>query len=108
MNYRAGDLVLAAFPFVAGGQSKVRPALVLLDTGDADVLAARVTSQAAATQYDIPLAGWRQAGLLAPSVVRLHKLATLEKTLIVRQVGHIDPGDRPKVAAVLRQTFGSW
>jgi mRNA interferase MazF len=108
MNYQAGDLVLVAFPYVAGGQSKVRPALILLDAGDADVLAARVTSQTSGTQYDVPLTSWRQAGLRAPSVVRLHKLATLEKALIVRQVGHIDPADRPKVAAVLRQTFGSW
>ena len=108
MNHQAGDLILAAVPYVSGGQSKVRPALVLLDTGDADLVVARVTSQPSGTSYDVPLTGWRQAGLRAPSVVRLHKLVTLEKTLIVRQVGHIDPVDRLTVAAVLRQTFGSW
>jgi|GEM_PF-3350446 mRNA interferase MazF len=42
MNYQAGDLLLMAFPYVGGAQSKVRPALVLLDMGDEDVLVARV------------------------------------------------------------------
>jgi mRNA interferase MazF len=40
INYQPGDLVLVAFPFTGGG-SKVRPALVLLDTGDDDILVAR-------------------------------------------------------------------
>ena len=65
MNYRAGDLLLVAFPYAGGGQ-KVRPALVLLDTGDADVLVARVTTQPGGTPHDVPLNAWRQAGLRAP------------------------------------------
>jgi mRNA interferase MazF len=108
MNYQAGDLLLMAFPYVGGAQSKVRPALVLLDMGEADVLVARVTTQLYGTPYDVLLAGWRQAGLRALSVARLHKLAALEKTLIVRQVGHVAPADRLNVAAVLRQVFGTW
>jgi mRNA interferase MazF len=108
MNYTAGDLVLVTYPYVSGTQSKIRPALILLDTGDADVVAARVTTQPVRTQHDIPLNGWRQAGLRAPCTVRLHKLATVDKTSIIRVVGQIDPGDRPKVAAALLQMFGSW
>jgi mRNA interferase MazF len=67
-----------------------------------------VTTQPHGTPYDVTLTGWRQAGLLAPSVVRLHKLAALEKTSIIRTLGHIAQGDRPKVAAILQLTFGSW
>ena len=107
-NYQAGDLVLIAFPYAGGGQSKARPALVLLDTGDADLLVGRVTTQRSATPFDVDLVGWKQAGLLGPSVVRLHKLATLEKALVQRLIGHIEPGDRQRVAAVLKQTFGAW
>lgn len=108
MNFKAGDLVLVTYPYVAGTQSKIRPALILLDTGDADVVAARVTTQPGRTLHDVPLNGWRQAGLHAPCTIRLHKLATVEKTSIIRLVGQIDSGERPKVAAVLRQTFGFW
>jgi mRNA interferase MazF len=72
ISYQAGDVVLVDFPFTVSGQGKPRPALVILDTGDADVLLARVTTQSRATPYDVTLAGWAQAGLLAPSIVRLH------------------------------------
>jgi mRNA interferase MazF len=107
-NYQAGDLVLIAFPYTGGTQSGVRPGLVLLDTGDADVVVARVTTQTHTTPHDVVLSGWQQAGLLGPSVVRLHKLATLEKRLVSRFLGHLEAGDRQRVAAVLNQTFGSW
>jgi mRNA interferase MazF len=107
-SYQAGDLVLVAFPLVGSSQTKVRPALVLLDTGDSDFVAARVTTQPNTTPFDVPLAGWQQAGLLAPSTVRLHKLATLEKAAVIRLLGHLDVGDRQSVAGVLQQTFASW
>jgi mRNA interferase MazF len=108
MNYQAGDLVLVAYPFTGGTQAKVRPALVVLDTGDADILAARMTTESVGTPYDVPLTGWRQAGLNAPSTVRLHKLATLEKLLIRRVLGQLGAADRQAVAAVLKQLISSW
>ncbi len=40
-SYLPGDLVLADFPFTTSGPGKPRPALVVLDTGDADVVLAR-------------------------------------------------------------------
>jgi mRNA interferase MazF len=43
-NYRTGDLLLVMFPFAHGGRGKQRPAIVLLDEGDDDVLLARVTT----------------------------------------------------------------
>ena len=44
-NYRTGDLLLVTFPFVLGDRGKQRPALVLIDARDDDVLLARVTTQ---------------------------------------------------------------
>jgi mRNA interferase MazF len=107
-NYQAGDVVLVDFPFTGGTQTKLRPALVLLDAGDADILVARVTTQSVATPYDIPLTDWRRAGLIAPSAVRLHKLATLEKILVDRLLGRLEPGDRQGISAILQQMFGAW
>jgi hypothetical protein len=65
-TYQPGDIVLVAFPFTGGASSKDRPALVLLDGGDADILAARVTTQPYQTPFDVRLSDWQQAGLLAP------------------------------------------
>jgi mRNA interferase MazF len=66
IKYQIGDVLLVDFPFTASGPGKPRPALVILDTGDADVMLARVTTQARGSQFDVPILAWQQAGLLAP------------------------------------------
>ena len=86
----------------------LRPGLVLLDIGDLDVVVARVTRQMHATLFDIVLNDWKGAGLLAPSVVRLHKIATLEKTLVQRKLGSLQGQDRIAVTGALDQILGSW
>jgi mRNA interferase MazF len=107
-NYQVGDLVLVDFPFTVSGPGKPRPALVILDTGDADVLVARVTTQVQTTAWDVLISGWQQAGPLAPSTVRLHKLATLAKSRVRRHVGTLDAGDRQQVGLALQQIAASW
>lgn len=107
-NYQPGDLVLVAFPFVGGTQTKQRPALVVLDTGDADVVVARVTTQLHRTPHDVVLSDWKAAGLAAPSIVRLHKLATIEKALIRRPLGSLRSADRQRVSRAMRQAYGKW
>jgi mRNA interferase MazF len=108
ITYQPGDPVLVDFPFTASGTAKPRPALVILDTGDADVLLARVTTQLQRSAYDAPLAGWQKAGLLAPSFVRLPKLATLAKSRIHKHLGSLDAADQQQVGNVLRILIASW
>jgi mRNA interferase MazF len=108
INSQPGDLVLVDFPFTVSGPGKPRPALVILDTGDADVLLARVTTQSQSTAFDVIISGWHQAGLLAPSTVRLHKLATLAKNRVRRRLGALDPNDRQQVGLVLQRIAASW
>jgi mRNA interferase MazF len=107
-SFQPGDVLLVAFPFTSGGQTKQRPALVLLDTGDDELVVARVTTQAYQTPHDVFLTDWRRAGLLAPSVVRLHKVATLAKSRISRRLGRLETGDRQKIAALLPHLFAAW
>jgi len=82
--------------------------LVILDSGDADIVVARVTTQSYRTAFDVAIVDWHAAGLLAPSVVRLHKLATLAKSLIGRSLGQVSTTDRQRIAAVLQRAFGTW
>ena len=49
--------------------------------------------------YDVKLIEWKLAGLLLPSVVRLHKLATLQKTLVERRLGVLTIKDTSRVKA---------
>ncbi len=107
-SYAAGDIVLLEFPFTDAAGSKRRPALILLDTGDDDIVVARVTGQLSAASQDVTLDEWQQAGLLLPSVVRLHKVATLQRKLVDRKLGRLAPGDWSRIVLTLRQTCRSF
>lgn len=96
-NYNFGEVVLIAFPFTDSTGSKKRPALVLYGAGDPVVLVARITSQSVLTEDDVLLNNWKFAGLLAPPTVRLHKVATLEKSLVSRSLGILADNDRQAI-----------
>lgn len=103
-----GQIVLVTFPFTTGSTAKNRPALVLIDHGDNDLLLARITTQSHSTANDCVIQDWRGAGLLAPSIARLCKLATLDKSLVKRVIGALQPSDKMAVKAVLQSLFSSW
>lgn len=84
-----GDIVLLQFPFTDGKTFKKRPALVIKDTEDGDILVCRITSQIYDSQFDIIINDWQEAGLKLPSVIRVHKMATLEKNMVEVVMGKI-------------------
>jgi mRNA interferase MazF len=85
-----GTIVLLKFPFADAITYKRRPALVLKDFEDGDMLVCRITSMIYETAYDIYLDDWLNFGLRLPSVIRVHKMATLEKDMIDAIIGQID------------------
>lgn len=107
-NYQPGEIVLVTLPDSSGSLGKQRPALVISDTGDADLLLARITTQLYSDTCDAKLDDWKVAGLLAPSVARLHKLATIEKRLISKRMGLLSPSDHQKVASAIRSLVAGW
>ena len=106
MLFERGELILLAFPFSSETGGKQRPALVLLDANDQDLLVARVTTQTHRSPFDIVIQDWNGAGLLAPSIVRLHKLATVEKRLVRRRLDRLAEPDWSAVRTVVLQVFG--
>ncbi len=50
--FRPGDVVLLSFPFTDMAGARRRPALVVADTGDEDIVVLRVSSQAARDRFD--------------------------------------------------------
>jgi mRNA interferase MazF len=107
-TYQPGEVVLVAFPHTSGAAGRVRPALVILDTGDADVVLARMTSKPPRSPHDVPVADWPGAGLRSPSTIRPHKLLTAEKLSVCGRVGFLQPADRAQVSAILKQLYGNW
>ena len=85
-----GTIVLLKFPFTDGISYKRRPALVLQDFEDGDLPVCRITGKIYKSKYDIYLYDWLKFGLKLPSVVRVHKMATLEKDIIETVMGQID------------------
>ena len=104
-RYSPGDVVLLSYPYTNGSETKRRPALVLLDTGDEDIVVARITSQTTDASFDAELSDWRLAGLLLPSVVRLHKLVTVAKYLVKRRMGSLSPADWRRSRTVARSLW---
>jgi len=97
MNVKRGDVVLIDYPFTSGGQSKVRPALVVQNDRDNQRLVNTIVVQITSvtrrspehTQLLIVLASpeGQQAGLRQDSVVNCVNIATLEKSKVLRRLG---------------------
>ena len=104
-NYQPGSVVLLALPFSDAATYKRRPALVLLDIGDDDIVVSRITSQMFKTAYDVEIVEWQQAGLMRPSVVRLHKINTVEKSLVNRLLGTLQSNDWQQVRQCIQQIW---
>lgn len=64
INYDFGDIVLVDFPFSGTRQRKKRPALVILDVEDRDVVLAPITSAKRSGVGDYKLQDWSTGGLL--------------------------------------------
>lgn len=105
MTLRLGEVVLVRMQFHQAPGSKVRPALVLLDSGDDDFVAAPVASQARLSEYDCMVEHWRGAGLNVASTVRIHKLTVLAKSEVVRRLGFLSDADHGSLMAVLCRAF---
>ena len=86
----SGTIVLLRFPFSDRIGFKRRPALVLKDFEDGDLLVCRITSKIYKSKYDIYIDNWSHVGLRLPSVIRVHKMATLESDMIESTMGWID------------------
>ena len=108
-----GAIVLTRFPFTDLSGTAVRPALVVsAGTIGQDVVLAGISSVlrggtiATDLVVDSTHPEFRQTRLPVPLVMRLHKLATVELTVIVRRLGRIGRRLQDEVDRVLRTVIG--
>ena len=59
MALRFGDVVSIEVRFYQVHRSKIRPSVVILDSGDDDFVAAPITSRPNAAEFDLALQDWR-------------------------------------------------
>lgn len=107
MTFKSHDIVVVYFPFIDSPVKKRRPALVISSgefNGNHDqlILAMITTAKHSSWQSDIKLVDYADAHLAVPSIVRL-KLFTLEKSMVIRRLGHLSKKDKNAVNASLKQ-----
>jgi mRNA interferase MazF len=87
-----GEVVLVPFPFSDLSQSKVRPAVCLVDSGRGDWVLCQITSSPYGDSAAVPLDApdFASGGLLVASFARPGKLFTAHAALMVRSVGRLN------------------
>lgn len=109
MIYERFDVVTVPFPFVDREAVKRRPALVVSSAPftfahPAAILAMITTASGLAWPSDVAIGDLGAAGLKNVSVVRM-KMFTLDKSLILRRIGHLAAKDRRAVDRMLRDSL---
>ncbi len=104
IQYKFGEIVLVLFS-QPDGEKKKRPALVILDIGDDDIVLAPITTKERKGDGDYKIKSWKESGLLLESWVRLAKIACIDKKSIERPFGQTIPYDKGKLSLLWRQTY---
>ncbi|MDX9943121.1 MAG: type II toxin-antitoxin system PemK/MazF family toxin [Bacteroidales bacterium] len=100
-----GDIVLIPFPFTDLTGSKNRPALVLAVSQTSITVAFISTQLKWKEETDLVLHPNEENGLKKDSLVRLSKLATLDKDLAIGLLGRIDKHQMDLTNVSLRKIF---
>lgn len=111
MSYAFGNVILVPFPFTDQTTTKRRPAVVVSNQNYAaerpDLILLAITSQVrgALGFGEALVADWQEAGLIKPSVFK-PLLTTIEKSLVVKQLGKVSPVDAAALRNVIVQIIG--
>lgn len=99
---KRGDIVLVKYPFTDLSSEKLRPALVILPgDNEGDYLLAFITSiLIKKSDFDI-LIKKEGTGLHKDSILRLKKMMTIHKSLVVGKIGSISKGQLKMVEEAL-------
>jgi mRNA interferase MazF len=104
-----GKIILIPFPFTDLSSTKLRPALVLHE-GDKDVVAAFISSR---TENPKPTdliieknhPEFKQTGLKLTSVLKIDKIATISKELIIGEIGEVGTRLKKEINRKIAETY---
>jgi len=106
--YKPGTIILTPFPFTDLSGSKVRPALIVSKTNPRknDVIICFITSKPKRNKYSIKIDNTSETGLKVPSSVRLDKIATIEKKVILGELGKVQKNFFKENGQIFFDIFG--
>jgi mRNA interferase MazF len=110
-TYVFGEVIIVPFPFTNQTGVKPRPAVVI--SGDEynifrpDLVLMPITSQlkAVASFAEVWIDEWKAANLLKPSAIK-PQIATIEQTLVIKRLGHLQPMDVSQLRAAVKAILG--
>lgn len=103
-----GTIVLVPFPFTDLSGHKVRPALVLFNqNGGEDCVVAFISStkQKKIGIFDVVIEPSRMNGIKISSTIKVNKIATLQKKIILGELGDLEPKILREVKTALKRLF---
>lgn len=96
---------LAAFPFLDTSTNKIRPVIVVgKPQGIHNITAVvPVSSKNQQVSVDVTLQDWQQAGLINPSVARVHRISTMLQADLVSQLGELSSSDKIAITTAIKK-----
>jgi mRNA interferase MazF len=100
-----GDVVLLSFPFTDLSGSKLRPAVVLVESA-LDVTVCFVTTQLFwEDENDLRLQPNKNSGIKKESILRVSKIATMDKAFLKGKIGILNPDEITGLNRKLKMVF---
>ena len=100
---RKGSVILIPFPFTDLKGSKIRPAVVLCEN-ELDVAICFVTSELRwKAEYDVSIFPSENNGLKVPSLIRVGKIATIDSSLVLGELGELSNAEITKLNKGLKE-----
>ena len=94
---KKGDIIVVPFPFTDLSGAKLRPSVVLIDSNQ-DIVVAFITSQLKRkTETAISIKSSEINGLKSDSFLRLDKITTLDKEIVVGRLGSLTQSEIEKM-----------
>jgi mRNA interferase MazF len=112
--FERGKLILIPFPFTDLSASKVRPAVIISDPQytDKDVsvlfISSRISKKTGPMDHTIKPADphFEETGLKVPSLIKCNKVATLDKKIVLGEMGTLHQSDQKKIDKKLKLALG--
>jgi mRNA interferase MazF len=102
-----GKIVLVPFPFTDLSGHKVRPALILHVSRGEDCIVAFISSGIPKKKYpfDVLIKVSKRNGLKSDSVIKVDKIATLQKKIVLGELGVVEGETQKMINQAMRKLF---
>ena len=89
--YKKGEIVLVKFPFTDMSDFKVRPALIMRNQDDEDVIILPISTTIKLKKHDLVIKNPHYSGkpLPVPSAIRIGKICTIQTNLIIKKISKL-------------------